>query len=301
MAFWRKKQVTISRNMPVSDLVNNRFSYHSNRTSEPVRNRLNDASNSGSKEVKKKAWLINIPTYLIAGFIIIVILYSLILSPAPKVEIVDNTNLSFVQSNSVYQEAADGLFKQSLLNRTKLTINTDRIADELTKQFPEIERATVIVPVVNHTAIVELLPAQAVCVISNSQGYFAVDSDGKAILRLNQSSLNKLNLPIITDQSGIKISIGQEIISTQITTFVSSLIDEFNAEHTPISSMTLVDVPYELNITLKGEPYYIKFNLLGNPRLEAGTYFATIRQLQTTKTTPAQYVDVRVQGRAYYQ
>jgi hypothetical protein len=58
----------------------------------------------------------------------------------------------------------------------------------------------------------------------------------------------------------------------------------------------------ELDVQLNGRPYFVKFNLQSNnPRGEAGTFLATIAQLSRQNIVPGHYVDVRVDGRAYYQ
>jgi hypothetical protein len=57
----------------------------------------------------------------------------------------------------------------------------------------------------------------------------------------------------------------------------------------------------ELDVNLAGQSYFVKFDLQENdPRQQAGTFLATIASLKSQNITPTKYVDVRVDGRAYY-
>ena len=65
--------------------------------------------------------------------------------------------------------------------------------------------------------------------------------------------------------------------------------------------MTLPPAASELDVKIAGKPYFVKFNLQADDaRRQAGTFLATQAQLQRKGITPAQYIDVRVEGRAYY-
>ena len=74
------------------------------------------------------------------------------------------------------------------------------------------------------------------------------------------------------------------------------------AKHITITSMTLPPAADELDVHLTGVNYYIKFNLANDDaRQQVGTFLATQAQLKSQGITPGQYIDVRVDGRAYYQ
>ncbi len=66
--------------------------------------------------------------------------------------------------------------------------------------------------------------------------------------------------------------------------------------------MTLPVGTSELDVRLAGQPYSVKFNLeSGTARQQAGTFLATESKLKSQNVTPAEYIDVRVDGRAYYK
>jgi hypothetical protein len=52
---------------------------------------------------------------------------------------------------------------------------------------------------------------------------------------------------------------------------------------------------------INGAGYFVKFNLHGDAREEAGSYLAVKDYLASNQKTPGEYVDVRVENRAYYK
>jgi hypothetical protein len=52
---------------------------------------------------------------------------------------------------------------------------------------------------------------------------------------------------------------------------------------------------------MNGVGYFVKFNLHGNAREEAGAFLAVKEYLESSHKTPGEYVDVRVENRAYYK
>ena len=77
---------------------------------------------------------------------------------------------------------------------------------------------------------------------------------------------------------------------------------QLTAKQYTISALTLPAGTSELDASLSGLPYIVKFNLQAtNARQQVGTFLATAGRLSSQHITPAKYVDVRVDGRAYYQ
>jgi hypothetical protein len=68
-----------------------------------------------------------------------------------------------------------------------------------------------------------------------------------------------------------------------------------------VSSLTLPKTAQELDLRTKDRPYYVKFYLGGDALLQAGQFLATRRQFDTSNTQPAEYLDVRVEGKIFYK
>ena len=244
----------------------------------------------------------------IGAFILIVaiavsVVNMLSVSPHAKIEPLTSSVASsaFLRNTADYQTAADKLLGASLLNRNKITIDTTKIAQELTQQFPELSGVSITLPLFAHRPIVYVEPAHAALVVAADNGAFVVDNNGKALMP-GANLPTAHNLPQVVDQSGLTVQVNHQVLTSDDVAFIETVIAELSARHVAISSMTLPAASRELDVYISGQRYFVKFNLQNNDaRQQAGTYLATAAELQREHATPAHYIDVRVDGRAYYQ
>jgi hypothetical protein len=206
-------------------------------------------------------------------------------------------------SSQVYETAASRLLAQSVWNRNKVTVDTGRLSRELQRQFPELAGVSVTIPLLAHRPLVYIEPSRPTLMLATAHGSFVVDDRGKALARANDSTgFQGLNLPVLTDQSGLKFELNHQALPAPHVSFIQTVAAQLAAKQITIASMTLPAAASQLDVQPVGQPYYIKFNLESNdPRGQAGTFLAAIAGLKRQNITPAKYVDVRVAGRAYYQ
>ncbi len=244
------------------------------------------------------------------GFIIllIAIVVSMVnvlsLSASAKVVPLQNSgSVSLLRSLSVYEIAADHKLSRSTWNRNKITINTDQLSHYLLNKFPELSSVSVTVPLLGHRPVIYVEPANPAFVLVANSGSFVIADNGKAVLGgTTPAALSQPKLPVVNDQSGLHIQLNQQAVPTSDVSFIQTIVVQLAAKQFTVSGMTLPAAASELDVHLAGQPYFVKFNLeSGDPKGEAGTFLATIMQLQHQHITPSQYVDVRVSGRAYYK
>jgi cell division septal protein FtsQ len=227
----------------------------------------------------------------------------LIISPHAKIEPLTSskTGGAFLRDQAEYQAAADKLLASSIWNRNKITINTGQISRQLTERFPELSSASVTLPMLAHRPIVYVQPAEAALVVAANNGAFVIDQNGRALMP-SANLPTARNLPQLVDQSGLPVRTGSQVLTSDDISFIQTVLTELGAKHVRVSSMVLPVESQELDVYIDGQPYFVKFNLANDDaRLQAGTYLATAAQLKRQQMTPKKYVDVRVDGRAYYK
>lgn len=303
--FKRKNQNNNSRNR-VQDLPNKQstaYNYLSNRSVSDIGvGRYNLDTQQKKVPSNRGNFIKHIPTYIAVIVLIVCFLYTATLSTNAKVVIVDNTTQSFMQPISVYQDYINKILSSSVMNYSKLSINTDSLAQQMNKEFPELNGVSIIVPLLGRTPMVEIRPSRSIINLTNAQGSFLINQQGNAIIKLNTNQLKSaFNLPVVKDESGLTINLGSQILPLDTISFINTVIDQYKAKNIQIQSITLAAVPYELDVQARGEPYYVKYNLLDNSEYEIGTYFSTLKELSSLKQSPTQYIDVRIPGRAYYK
>ena len=228
-----------------------------------------------------------------------------ILSLAPSARVLPlstSDSQSFLRPTATYETAADQLLKSSVWNHTKVTVDAAGISQQLLQQFPELSSVSLTVPLLAHRPLIYVQPSQPALVLNASDGAYVLDTTGKALIKLGGATQVSKSLPSLTDQSGLRVQLNHQALPADSVKFIQIILAELSAKQYTASSLVLPPASSEVDVHLAGQPFFVKFNLeSSDPRGEAGAFLATITNLKKQNITPAQYVDVRVDGRAYYQ
>ena len=276
--------------------------------------RTEDSANTGRFEAREKPrlgaagpiryWLQRLGLIVLLAAVLASVANIVTLSGTARVEVLNTQGgANFLHDQASYQAAADKLLAASVWNRNKITIDTGTISHDMTRQFPELAAVSVTLPLFAHHAIVYLEPAEPALVLNSGSGSYVLDTTGKALeTSVKLDAATQKQLPVVTDQSGLQVAPGQQVISSSDASFIRTVQAQLAAKQIGISGMTLPAAASELDVQLVGQPYFVKFNLqTDDSRHQAGAFLATRAQLQKQGVTPAHYIDVRVPGRAYYQ
>lgn len=247
----------------------------------------------------KKSKLIYLRRALFAFIIIAGLVLMLSVSRHPSV-VVDSQQY---HSSANYKAAVEKLFS-GVSNRSKLTINQAGLKAAIQRQFPEVEQVTITTPIYSRTAKVSLKVAPATFTLSGAPGTFGenvryvIAANGK-IVGLNRDFPTIRGLPNLTDQSGTDIKAGEFVLGQGTSSFILAIIAQCKKNNIPIESFNLSKTQ-EIDLRTKDKKYFVKFSLAADPATQMGQYLAAREQLAKTGE-PSQYLDVRVDGRIYYQ
>lgn len=284
------------------------FSYHARRSDQE----LNIGRNDQRAPVVRTTQGVKIGSFWLNRFGAIVLLAAIILSAVNVLSLSSSSKVMpmtsdptspLLHSPAHYEAAAHKILATSALNRNKLTFDGAKLSRDLRKQFPEITSVSVTIPLVAHRPIVYIQTARPALVLAASNGTFVLSASGRALVPSTQlAGLDSLNLPLVGDQSGLGVSVGKQIITSENVSFIEDVAAQLAAKNVPIAAMTLPAATSQLDVQLTGKAYSVKFNLQSNTAMQqVGTFLATKSQLEKQGTVPAKYIDVRVDGRAYYQ
>lgn len=192
--------------------------------------------------------------------------------------------------------------KSSIFNTSKLTVSTDAVAYKTQQQFPEIDAISITVPVIARRPVVRIEVSRPAFIVASSQSEaYYVRTDGTASVRVSDVKTPPQGVQTIDDQSGLAIEQGKLALPKTTVTFISEIIRQLQGRGMTISQLLLPTSPNELQVRLVGQPYYIRLDTTQDPRIQAGAFWAVKSKLATDKITPKEYIDVRVEGRAYYR
>lgn len=280
------------------------YSYYAGRTASDARNApvqpRTATQTSGPVRRRHRAFLslYGVIVSLCTVVAVVCVVKLLAISPNSKVIMSASTNYPVSQSaTEAYTKAANELLRSSILNRSKLTLNTNGIAKSLRKQFPELVSVVVTTPLVGNRPIIYVSSSKPNFTLKTESGLYSMDAKGYVLARLTAPADG---LTLLTEASARKPVPGSQYLASSTASFCVAVVYELEQKGIPLSRLDLpTTAPYELDAYVAGKPYYIRFNLQADVMQQSGAAIATIKQLGTS--TPQQYLDVRVSERAYYK
>lgn len=276
------------------------FSYYSSRASGDARTARGQGSESQAASSRGR-WRY-LPSYLALLALIISAGYVLSIDIRPRI-VIDDNKTSLLRDAQVYQQAGHALLASSPLNRSKVTIDTLSISRRLSEQFPEIERAVVTLPLMNRRPVITIRPSEPALLLSTRNGLYVINAKGQAILTASEAGVSApaTGLPVVTDESGLEIELGKAVLPRHSVDFISGLQAQLSNKGLKIDTLTLPALADELHVRLESQPYFVKFNMATDVRIAAGTFMAVKERLERDGQIPDEYIDVRVEERAYYR
>lgn len=298
---FRKKSSPRKRPVDRTADSNPAFSYYAHRSpNETPAGRQKVATKRASP--RRPLWH-NIGSILIIGALVVCIVYSLGLSTNAKVIVpMSSPSSVFLRSPAVYEDAVHKLLASSFLNSNKITIDSGAVARSMEQQFPELGQVSLTLPLIGHRPLVYIEPIPPALTLIGKNGIFVVDQRGRTVIEADKvAKLTALQLPIVTDQSGLAVKVGQGVLSQSDVAFVQTVVGQLKAQKISLQSLVLPPQAAELDLRVSGQPYLVKLNLQSDARQQVGAFLAVKKQLEGSGQIPGQYIDVRVDGRAYYQ
>lgn len=297
--FKKNKKKPENRIKPEAESPAAVFSYYSSRA--PLPSSRPKPDRTSSPDGHSRHWLALLPSILAGAAIVGSCLFATSLNTHAKVQINNiNNSKQLLRDTAFYQKASQALLSRSIFNQSKLTIDTANVAKQLEAQYPELGNVTVIIPLVSRQPIIEVEPAQAILQLSGQGGSYIIDDQGRALAKANdaRSSLRD-SLPNVIDESSLEISIGKRVLPLNTIHFIGDLTSQLVAKQLVIQKMTLPAIAEELHVYVERQPYYIKFDIQGDAREQAGSYLAAKLKLDSDK--PTEYIDVRVPEKVFYK
>lgn len=282
------------------------ISYQANQTIRATE------SNRGEERAKptyqrtsfwERNWVRNFPSLLALIAVSLCVLYCLGLSTDAKVVVAgDSPQAVVLREKEEYQQGAQQILNQSILNRTKFTVDSGGFEKAFKEEFPEVADVSLSLPLVSRRPVVTISTAQPQMILTAGGQAYVLDRRGTVImLAKDLNSSIRDSLPIVNDQSGLAIEVGKTVLPAEQISFITTVIAQLKAKQIAVESVSLPATANQVDIKPAGLSYYVKFNVETEAREAAGSYIATKQQLESSRTVPSQYVDVRVPGRAYYQ
>ncbi len=238
-----------------------------------------------------------------AGFAIIgLLLFINFTTTQPGVKFVDYDEV--YQSQDSYRSGIAEIYEQSWTNKGKLTMQTADFERSIKNKFPEVDGATVVVPLVGRQVQVGMSFVDPLGRLQASAGQQGIIGTNGSLLTLESSeqiNARYAHLPIIS-LPNMPYEKGQSLLTNDEVELIMLLRTELDGSE-PFRYQ-LKSIEYDVKkrdilVRFFSVPYYAKLTPERTARDQVGALVATLRYALEQGIQPQEYVDVRVDDRTF--
>lgn len=302
MGLFKKKTPIVAPRQRIPQSKNSVYSYHSKRSERTDQLSRNPEDQDFKKNKRKQRRVVqHTPALFVVFAVFIGVLFLTTINNKVSVKLKDDKNTT-LRNKTIYQESAKKFIGKSVVNRSKLLFDSDGLAAQLKREFPEITAVSISLPILGRTPTVNVQTSKPGFIFVSGQEAYLVGTNGIALLNVRDGqNISELGLRTVNDESGVKIEIGKAALPKEQALFISTVVEQLEKQNIKIESLTIPTSPYDLHVKIAGTPYFIKFNILEDPKQQSGSFIALKKKLDSDEIIPKEYIDVRVGERVYYK
>lgn len=200
---------------------------------------------------------------------------------------------------AAYEKAANKYFSARPFERFRFALNQSRFQSDMIAQLPEIKY----IQLQNSKGLAAtdalITVRKPVALWQSDRQRLYVDQNGTTFTK------NYFTEPSVTieDQSGVSVSGQTQLVaSSRLLTFAGKLVSGIDASG--VGTVSKVVIPLgalrQLDVTLTSKPYRIKTHMDREPAGQVADVVSAVKYFDSKQMTP-EYVDVRVEGKAFYR
>jgi hypothetical protein len=242
----------------------------------------------------------NVVWSLAAAGVFVLVLVNISMSVSNSQVVIMGTpdERALMQPRATYEKTTDKLLGASFANRFKPTVDARQFQQDFVQAHPEVADVQLEVPLVGQQPTVRIIPAKPALELISSQQTYTVGTTGFVIA---QSAVGGLAIPRVQDEAALQVRIGEQALSSGDVRFIQRLQYQLAKAGIDVTSYTIPTASRQLHMQQKGKAYTVRFSFEADVLQQAGGLVATTQKLDTMKTTPSEYIDVRLPGRVYYK
>ena len=278
--------------------VTQTYSYYANRQPSTSVPSTTTNRSRGSTELPEQRWYARraVRRWAIVALGVVVLVELTFLSVNGRVTIIDAAgNLNSDADVVVYEKTFDNLLASNVLNRNKLTIDTNGIATRMRAAHPELQSVTVTTPLLGIHPSIYINVSEAMFTLKQDSSSYVLSAAGYVTGRGLVASL-----PVVADETGEDVRVAKQLLPSSHVTFMHTIWYQLTKQGIAVDRLVLPKgKAFEVDVRLKNKPYYLKFNVTEDALRQSGAAVAVIDQLGSAE--PKEYIDLRVPGKAYYK
>lgn len=190
----------------------------------------------------------------------------------------------------------DSSFDRHITWRNLLTLNQGAFERDLLKREPKLKSVQA-KPKWPKKLLVEVVEKHPSVVWRSGNQNWLLDLDGTVISEAGDTT----GLPVVTDSKNLPVSVGKAAVPARFVEFTSSIASQMQIQTgLKMTELIVPDTTTELYVK-SDRGYVIKFDTT-RPAGDQLTKLKTVlAELQKLGRTPAEYIDLRIESKAYFK
>ncbi|MEO5691037.1 MAG: hypothetical protein ABIQ64_02520 [Candidatus Saccharimonadales bacterium] len=231
------------------------------------------------------------------------LLISVVVGAALLAWVVDNT-IAFVESDQASSitpaqvEIVEAYLNAHPIERLPFMLNTAQLSSFVLKQAPEVSTIYITGDGLFMKHLVSVTERIPVAQWTLGQDVYYVDAEGVAY---QHKGLTTQGLVQVKDETGLPLA-SQRVASRQTMQFIGKVVATIQSSTSERVAEVILPAGQlkQIDIILESRPYRIKLHSDRAPAGQAADVLAILRHLDQQSVQP-QYVDARVEGKAFYR
>lgn len=197
---------------------------------------------------------------------------------------------------SMVQEAAQGQLDKRWWWRNLTTLDTRKLQDSLLKAQPQLESVDISRrwPSRLNLKVTEREPNLA---WRSGEETYLLSSEGIIVARAGEVGSK---LPVVEDSTNLPVELGDRVVPARFVAFTLELIRLLPKQGEQITNIKVPDTTSEVYVETKNG-YYLKFDTTRQASGEVGDLAKVLALLKSQGKKPTEYIDLRIEGKAYYK
>lgn len=219
----------------------------------------------------------------------------LVLTSATSLRTINVSGAQSLQADHLQRVASEGADRQWFGHNTWL-LNTGALASYVEKAEPGVKQAKV-KRLGWHAVELSITERQPSLNWKSAAGLYLLDSDGTVI---GESKGTYVKLPTVVDSNSLPVKVGDRVAPRAFVSFTLEFLRELPALGLTATEVTVPATTSELYVkTNLG--YTLKLDTTRSATGEIGDLKAVKNELARTKRVPTDYIDLRIEHKAYYK
>lgn len=216
-------------------------------------------------------------------------------SQATRLNQIKINGLSQLDAQHMQRVAAEGASKQ-WFGRNTLLISPGALSDYIKQAEPGVKQAQVKRSGL-HSLSITVTERQPSLNWKSGDTVYLLDADGTVI---GESKGAYVKLPTVIDGSNLPVKVGDRVAPQSFVAFASEFSRRAGEAGVAVAQMTVPETTSELMVkTNKG--YVLKLDTTRTVSGELGDLKAVLAELAKSRKTPSEYIDLRIEHKAYYK